>query len=138
MSYNPADHPYPAHRFGPNDAFRVVNNADEDAQARDEGFADHPTRVGKAVAKPPTPPKPAAPTPAPVAQTKATKAKSKDKSEKPADPAPAAPVAPPAPAPEVEFDRTAAIARLEAANFEVDPATTDDELVEALAELDKG
>ena len=35
------------------------------------------------------------------------------------------------------FDRAVAIAALEAANFEVDPATTDEELVEALAELAK-
>lgn len=141
MSYNPAEHPYPAMRYGANDATRVVNNADEDAQASDEGFRDHPTKVGKAVEKPPTPPV----TPAPATETaktpKAAKAPAKPKAQKEPAAAPPPPAATPLEtaieAATPDFDRAAAIARLEAANFEVDPATTDDELKEALAELDK-
>lgn len=137
--YNPADHPYPALRYGADAATRVVNSKDEDTQAADEGFVDHPSKVGQpkpakaAVPKPPITP---ATTPAVVRQGKGGK-----KAEKPAAETPleAAIAAVPAPAPEAPaFDRAAAIVTLEAANFEVDPATTDEELIEALAELAKG
>ncbi len=134
--YNPADHPYPAMRYGKDDATRVVLTADEDAQAADEGFVDHPSKVGKAKPAVPKPPITPTTTPAVVRQGKGGKKAEKPPAETPLE---AAISAVPAPAPEAPaFDRAAAIVTLEAANFEVDPATTDEELIEALAELAKG
>ncbi len=110
--------PYPAHRYGPDGVVRVVNSADEDAAAQDEGFEDHPTKVGKAkeieIPMPRGGKKPKAKeTPLEKAIEKAIEAKG------------------------AAFDRKTAIATLEAANFDIDPDTTDEELVEALAELAK-
>lgn len=141
MTY--AFQPYPAHRHGPNGALRVVNNADEDAQALAEGFATHPSLVGKP--KPADVPKTPAPPPAAVVTPKAAKAPAKPKAQKEPAAAPPPPAATPledaiekaVEAQPAAFDRAVAIAALEAANFEVDPATTDEELVEALAELAK-
>lgn len=133
--------PYPAHRHGLNGALRVVTNADEDAQAQAEGFATHPSLVGKpkthedvgtSASRPDNADKPV--------QTKAAKATAKTKAEKTPPVAPTAPAATPleqAIAETPVFDRAAAIARLHAANFDVDPETTDAELVEAIVELDK-
>ncbi len=119
--------PYPAHRHGLNGALRVVTNADEDAQALAEGFRDHPSKVGHPVAEA-------------VLVNKASKAKSETKTKSPSKPK----ETPLEKAIEkalegqpTAFDRAAAIATLEAANFEVDPETSDEELAEALAELAK-
>jgi len=124
MSY--IHQPYPAHRYGPNDAVRAVANADEDAVALAEGFVDHPSKVGQQTTvsaphtmktpkggKKPATPAPEAPAPAPVAAVSAH-------------------------APKTEFDRTAALTTLDAAGYEIDPDTTDNELKDALAELAKG
>jgi len=116
--YNPADHPYPAHRHGPNGALRVVANADEDKQALSEGFATHPSLVGAPAA--------------PVVK------KSGKKAEKaPEETALKAAMATAVAAEAETFDRTAAIAKLEEAGYDIDAEVTDAELVEALAELAK-
>jgi len=120
MPYNPAEHPYPAHRHGPDGAFRVVNNLDEDKQALSEGWATHPSLVGK-------PPPPA------VKAKKSGKAPEKAPAETPLEAALSKAVH----AQPDAFDRTVAIATLEAAGYDIDAEVTDAELVEALAELAK-
>jgi hypothetical protein len=136
MSY--AFQAYPAHRHGPNGALRVVSNVEEDAIATAEGFRDHPSKIGKPADAPVKVAKPAdAPKAAAVNQPKPAGVKKAPKAEKPAE-------KPPEPTPleaavaVALFDRAAAIATLEQANFDVEPDTTDDELKEALAELAKG
>lgn len=137
---------YPALRYAAEGRTRVVTSKDEDAQASDEGFVSHPSLIGQPKPKPAEVPKTVTPAPAADKPPKAAKTPPKPKAQK--EP-PAAPAAAPAPTPletaienAVEnqppaFDRAVAIATLEAANFEVDPATTDEELIEALAELAK-
>jgi hypothetical protein len=119
MSY--IHQPYPAHRYDANDAVRVVANADEDAVALAEGFVDHPSKVGQqtTVSAPHT--------------MKTPKGGKKPATLAPEDPAPAPVKVVSAP----KFDRTSAVATLEAAGYEIDKDVTDDELVEALAELAK-
>ena len=111
--------PYPAHRHGPDGTFMVVANAEEDKLALSQGWATHPSLVGK-------------PPPPVLKAGKRGKPVEKLPDETPLAAAMSAPVEAIV---DAVFDRTAAIAKLEAADFEIDPDVTDAELVEALAVL---
>ena len=120
--------PYPAHRHGLDGAIRVVNNVDEDEIALAEGFVKHPSMLGTVA------PQQTAETPdQTMAAPKSGKKRAAAKKETPSPAAIDVVTA----SSESKFDRAAAIATLEAANFEVDPETTDDELEDALVELAK-
>lgn len=117
---------WPAWRYGPAGEAEIFNSPGEVP----EGWTDQSPKAVKADA---VKPQKVAPRPAPVAP-KAT--------------APAAPVAPkaaakskkadaPKEAPKAaDFDRAAAIATLNAAGFDVEEGTTDDELKKALKDLE--
>jgi len=119
MPYNPEDHPYPAHLYGPDGAVRVIWTADEDAAAKAEGWVKHPSLIGKP--------------PPPVVKSGKGKRGATLTPETPLEAA----ISKAVEAKADEFDRTAAVATLEAAGYEIDKDVTDAELVEALAELAK-
>ena len=123
MTYNPAEHPYPAHLYGPEGAVRVVWTADEDNAAKAEGWVKHPSLYGKRPMPPPSTPK--------VGKNNKRSPTLPQETQLEAAFSLAVEAQPDA------FDRATAVATLEAAGYEIDKDVTDAELVEALAELAK-